>query len=850
MNGRCRKIGIVTMAVTAVVCTRPFAIADSCAPRGGGSQLRDPNPRVAPGVTTTDDSRWDDRFVQPGIGHNRYEYLNTMIGTSRGLYIGGSIGTVLDIRVNGIAHFDGSRWSSLGGGIDFFSEDVDAIHHIVAVDSDVYASGAFASIGGVAVSQIARWDGEAWHAVSSEGLPEEYPGILELFEAGGRLHTVWYDDQSGVYSIYAWNDDHWSWVAGHIEGWIRAMAVVGDDLYVAGYIVTAGGDHAGHIVRWDGEAWHRLGDGLDGAVHSLVAIGDDIYVAGEFTQAGTTQARGFARWNGQTWTGLDVAPYEFITSLVVSDGEIYTAAYELVPDVGWRQVVAHWSANEWVPVSGAPIDWRLRLAAAGADLYVLKGWNIFRRHQGEWVNTTTGNGTNGVVRTLEGIDDRMYAGGLFADAGPQVVGCVASWETSGWSSFGQGLCPYYTEGDGVETASVTGIARIVDDVFASDDFGGVHRWDGETWMPIREQGAGTPWYRVEALAIATFDDRLYLGGIFFAEDGVNRHHLLVWDGEVWQPVVPGPNGAVLVLEVVDGELVVAGDFTGVGPLAASRVAKFDGTNWTPLGKGMDGPVFAITTDGDNLYAGGDFSSAGCGSASSVARWDGIDWWPVGLGVNGTVRALATIGTDLYAGGSFSEAGGAGARSVARWNGEQWASLGSGTDGPVYALASIDSDLFVGGGFRTAGGRSARGISIWHAGSATTTTTLGSTTLAPTTTTSIETTTTSVSSTSTTTTFPGPVACGRPVSGADTPAGSRPRATDCLFILNVAVGAKSCVPTCVCDVNALSSPGTTATDALVCLAAAVGQSVELGCLCPVPLGRGGFGRRFGHPLPSR
>jgi hypothetical protein len=67
-------------------------------------------------------------------------------------------------------------------------------------------------------------------------------------------------------------------------------------------------------------------------------------------------------------------------------------------------------------------------------------------------------------------------------------------------------------------------------------------------------------------------------------------------------------------------------------------------------------------------------------------------------------------------------------------------------------------------------------------------------------------------------------CSQPVTN-----GVRPTASDCLFILKVAVGSGACEPACVCDTSGES--GTTATDALICLKKAVGQTVELACPCP-------------------
>jgi hypothetical protein len=64
-------------------------------------------------------------------------------------------------------------------------------------------------------------------------------------------------------------------------------------------------------------------------------------------------------------------------------------------------------------------------------------------------------------------------------------------------------------------------------------------------------------------------------------------------------------------------------------------------------------------------------------------------------------------------------------------------------------------------------------------------------------------------------------CGQPVSN-----GATPTASDCLYILKTAVGAETCTPECICDVNAAG--GVTASDALTCLKKAVGQNVQLNC----------------------
>lgn len=77
---------------------------------------------------------------------------------------------------------------------------------------------------------------------------------------------------------------------------------------------------------------------------------------------------------------------------------------------------------------------------------------------------------------------------------------------------------------------------------------------------------------------------------------------------------------------------------------------------------------------------------------------------------------------------------------------------------------------------------------------------------------------------TTSTLPSELKCAQPVSS-----GAGPVASDCLFILNAAVGTQSCAPdACVCDPSGDAS--IKATDALLCLNAAVGIPVTLDCQC--------------------
>ena len=68
------------------------------------------------------------------------------------------------------------------------------------------------------------------------------------------------------------------------------------------------------------------------------------------------------------------------------------------------------------------------------------------------------------------------------------------------------------------------------------------------------------------------------------------------------------------------------------------------------------------------------------------------------------------------------------------------------------------------------------------------------------------------------------ACAQPLS-----AGEAPEGTDCLFILQAAVGVAVCDPECVCAPGGELPPDV--GDALLCLLKSVGADLPLDCPCP-------------------
>jgi hypothetical protein len=583
----------------------------------------------------------------------------------------------------------------------------------------LYAAGDFTNAGGIAVANIARWDGTDWSAL------------------GGGL-------SNGDFAAWAW-----------------ALAVNGTNLYAGGFFTEAGGVTANCIARWNGANWSALGSGVDDRdylpqVTALAVSGSDLYVGGAFTQAGNGSAAHVARWNGANWSAVGDGVDRYfgdipVTALAVSGTRLIVGGRFVSASGVSANKLAEWNGGSWTELAGGATGQILALGLAGNNVTVGGGFavpgqampmGIGQWNGTRWSNVSAGGGqgifgARSCVQIPSCIGDHLaalamagrvvYAGGNFSIAGGTNANNVARWSGSSWSPLGSGF-------DG----PVSALAWKENDLLAGGSFmtagsvaaPGVAHWDGTNWSSLGGGVSGS------VFALVVRGGEVFAGGAF-SVGGVSN--LARWDGASWSPVGGGLNGPVLALALgVAGELFVGGKFTSAGGVGAANVARWDGDTWSALGAGVSGvpnpiarfrppPVSALAVLGTNLFVGGDFAFAGGSPATNLARWNGASWSGVGGGLPGVssfapppaVAALTGFGGLLYVGGSFPRAGGAAANGIARWDGTSWSVFGDGASRgissppSVSALAVDEERICVGGHFKFAGGKPASDFSLWH-----------------------------------------------------------------------------------------------------------------------------------------
>jgi hypothetical protein len=588
------------------------------------------------------------------------------------VYAGGLFTSAGGVAVNNIARWDGTNWNALGSGVNNY------IYAMATMGRYVYAAGMFTSAGGVAATNIARWDGTNWSALG-RGVTGGSGLVKTMATDGTNLYVGGsFTNASGtaVNNIAVWDGTNWSAFHGDpgTNKAIFAILVDGSDIYLGGNFSKAGGVPANNIVKWNGSGYEALGSGLTGtnvAIYAMARMKGDLYVCGSFTNVGGVAVQNVARWNGSAWTNLaeGVTASPALPLLLYGlgtgpDGRLYIGGmFDSAGTLGVCDLAA-WDGTNW------------QVVRPGAE----NGTFIFGSLS--VVNSVRAMAVNG---------NDLYASGIFTAAGTSKANRVAHWDGTNWWALGSGM---KGTNDNLNT-TVSALAISGGYVYAAGNFtnaGGVTvtniaRWDGSSWSAL---GSGLD---NQALAMAVKGSDVYVGGNFIKAGGVTANYIAKWSGNTWSALGLGLNGSVSAISVgSDGSIYVGGNFTTAGGATANQVARWDadGAAWHSLGNGttngVGGTVSAILpVSPTEVYVGGAFTTAGVVAANRIARFDGTSWSALGSGMSGvisgvtspSVNALADDGTYLYAAGAFTNAGGTMVSSIARWDGASWTSLGSG-----------------------------------------------------------------------------------------------------------------------------------------------------------------------------
>lgn len=622
--------------------------------------------------------QWDDRFHT--IGVDGVARAHASLGSD--LYVGGPLQSAGPLAVSNVAHWDGTAWHALGPGLD------GPVHALTFMDGDLYACGQFTHAGPLAVNRVARWDGSQWHAVGA-GLPSA-PAAMAVYDGG-----LWCDG-------WRWDGNAWTEVVT-FDDLVSDLIVHDGRLIFGGRFTAAGGAPASYVVAWDGSQLAAMPDQPQSVV-DLEVVGASLYALAD----SYGEADPVTTWTGASWAVVGDLPQDFSShylQLMNHDGQLrMMATVSMGPGPFWWTDIATWDGAVWTWLD------QVYNMAYSKHCFV---------HDGDLVLTGRFTRLHGTI---------AHSIGRLTASGPVALGAAGLGFGGSWGGTVADLC--------VTPAgmAVGGNFDSVGPVITS----GVALWDGATWQPHQAGSA-------KVAVLVWHDGALHA---FYWAGNVIDGNLMVWNGSDWDGLTyhggplphvalswdgrllgasyditdwTQPGAPVLFAEVTggdthsllgrDGALIAGGAFETVDGVPAHGLAIYADGAWSELAGGVDGTVRCLALHQGDLVAGGSLSAAGGVPVAGVARLSDGVWQALGDQLSGDVLALASYGGFIYAGGDFAVAGEQG-RNLARWDGLAWHVVGGGTNHPVHDLAVFDDKLHLSGQFGVVGDVPAARFAIW------------------------------------------------------------------------------------------------------------------------------------------
>jgi hypothetical protein len=183
----------------------------------------------------------------------------------------------------------------------------------------------------------------------------------------------------------------------------------------------------------------------------------------------------------------------------------------------------------------------------------------------------------------------------------------------------------------------------------------IARWDGTDWKAV---GTGLPGYNGNGFLIEAveYKGRLYAGGNF-SHQGEQWDLMVLENGQWTKPPgwsISDPFSNITAMEVFDGYLYVAGQFTKAGGSLGNNILRFDGEQWEELGDGTSFKIWDLHATTDYLLVAGNFQAVDALSTSHLAIWTGNSWCKAhhAFFPNGSIQSMAFYQDTLFVLGGF------------------------------------------------------------------------------------------------------------------------------------------------------------------------------------------------------
>ncbi len=450
-------------------------------------------------------------------------------------------------RYRNILRWNGNSWVDVGGGV--WGGSSQAVWLLVVHDGSLIANGTFSlagtQIGGQAVParDIARWDGQRWHALSGNLIVNQPSSRWAVHSHGGYLYAA---------------------------GQLRS---------INGVIVNTG------LARWNGVAWTPLASGMNSGAWTMSSDGDDLILGGSFVGLTTPNASCVVRWNegwNEGWRAFPATGFDrSIAALAVADGRLLASGAFLYTPDGAAANTAAYDGSTWSPTDSGPGFAPVQLTRVG-DQVVARGqygvldqiaaWN------GSAWTTLPSFPSPYLQRSVEFEGSYIVAASPTSSLYQAVPVSFSRWNGGGWEPFGAPLAGAFITDMIVWNGRLVICGNIPDPALPNTS-SRVLSWNGSAWEPLGlRMTNGTSQCTVYDLEV--WEGDLYAAGSFAEADHQPIKYIARWNGTSWSGLGTEPSPYVRRMWVYNGQLMSNAYFSD--PAFVDKFAAWDGHAWRPV----------------------------------------------------------------------------------------------------------------------------------------------------------------------------------------------------------------------------------------------------------------------------
>lgn len=262
-------------------------------------------------------SYWDGTQWQKfGVGANGV-IRAVAVAPNGDVYVTGSFTSIGGVAANRVARWvrATSSWQAMSTGLNATGRAIK-----VAPNGNVYVGGEFTTAGTSNARYIARWDGSNFQPLGALGGLNQFVNAIAISSDGSQVYAGgdFTDEYTspGVLALnyvglYVPTTDDWWELADGFNGHVLALTMSPSNRLYAGGEFTEAGNSTGqvllYIAYFNGAQWFDMNSGANNYVRGIdVSPLGQVLAVGDFTRIGGVDTPYVGLWNGSTWVGLDI----------------------------------------------------------------------------------------------------------------------------------------------------------------------------------------------------------------------------------------------------------------------------------------------------------------------------------------------------------------------------------------------------------------------------------------------------------------------------------------------------------------------------------------------------------------